>query len=75
MTQTTIRKLEPPTVTSSAAFTAFVLKQLRCAELRAELCVNQIKTARTALSDGLITPEIAILILSETGVSLDEVAL
>jgi hypothetical protein len=64
---------EPTTVEpSSAAFTAFVLRQLRCAELRAELVANQCKRAAAAVSGGLISPEMALLVLHETGVELDD---
>jgi hypothetical protein len=61
---------EPTTVEpSSAEFTAFVFKQLRCAKLRAEITVNQTEMAMKALNAGILSPEMAILILAECGSS------
>jgi hypothetical protein len=63
--------VEPTTVEpSSAAFTAFMLKQIRCAKLRAEITANQADMALAALSAGLITPEMAVLVLAECGVEV-----
>jgi hypothetical protein len=50
---------------ASAAFTAFVLGQIRITKLRAELAANQADAALAALSGGLISPETAILLLAE----------
>jgi hypothetical protein len=61
---------EPITEASSAAFTKFVLRQIECAKLRAALVVNQADMASAALSAGLISPEMAILILAETDVEV-----
>jgi hypothetical protein len=70
MTQTTIES-EPTTVEpSSSNFTAFVLAQIGCAKLRAEITVNQIEMAATALSAGMISPEAALLILAECGLEI-----
>lgn len=56
-----------PIVASSSDFTAFVLRRLRCAELRVQIIGVEIKEIRTALTAGLISPEIAILGLHECG--------
>ena len=56
--------------TASSTFTAFVLTQLRCAQLKAEIVVNQIEAATAALSAGMITAEQAILILAETSIEV-----
>ena len=61
--------LTSPTETSSA-FTQFVLRQIECAKLRSQLVVNQADMALAALSGGLISPEQAILILTECGVEV-----
>ena len=61
--------LASPTEASSA-FTQLVLRQIECAKLRAELVVNQADMAIIALSGGLISPEMAILILAECGVEV-----
>jgi hypothetical protein len=58
------------TTEASSAFSQFVLRQIECAKLRAELTVNQTDMALSALSAGLISPETAILILAETGVEV-----
>jgi hypothetical protein len=50
----------------SSAFTAFLLAQLRSAALRSKLVANQIEAATVALSTGVITAEMALLILHET---------
>jgi hypothetical protein len=63
-----------PTTASGAAFTDFILAQIRIAKTRAELTVTQADMAITALSAGLITPEPAILVLAECGLPLDEVS-
>jgi hypothetical protein len=71
MTQITIRKLEPPTaLPSSSSFTAFLIGQIECAKLRAEITINQCDMAVTALSGGLISPEAALLILHEAGLEI-----
>jgi hypothetical protein len=71
MTQQQTITLESPTVeSSSAAFTAFVIEQIRCAKLRAEITVNQCEMAAAAVSAGLISPEIALLVLHECGVEV-----
>jgi hypothetical protein len=72
MTITTIRKPEPTTVESSSAFAHFVLQQIGCAKLRAQITINQIEAAAAALSAGMISPEAALLILHEIGLSLVE---
>jgi hypothetical protein len=59
---------------ASSAFTHFVLRQIGCAKLRAELVANQADMAITALSAGLITPEMALLVLAECGLPLGEVS-
>ena len=69
MTHQTITP-EPTTVESSSSFTAFVVEQLRCAKLRAQITVNQTEMALTALSGGMITAEQAILVLAETGIEV-----
>jgi hypothetical protein len=61
---------ELPALPSSSSFTAFVVEQIGCAKLRAEITVNQCDVAITALNAGLISPEAAILILAETGVEV-----
>jgi hypothetical protein len=72
VTQPAIKELEPPTVAPSSAFTDFVLKQISCAKLHAELTVNQCDMAITALSGGLIPPEVALLVLAECGLEIGE---
>jgi hypothetical protein len=69
MTHPAIKEPEP-TVEPSSAFTAFVLEQIRCAKLRAQMIVNHCEMAITALSAGLITSEAAILILAETDIEV-----
>jgi hypothetical protein len=58
------------TTETSSAFTQFVLRQIECTKLRAELVANQADAASAALAAGLISPEQAILILSECGVEV-----
>jgi hypothetical protein len=71
MATTTITP-EPTTVEpSSSSFTAFVIGQIGCAKLRAEIIVNQCDMAITALSGGFISPEAALLILHEAGLELE----
>jgi hypothetical protein len=65
VTQPAIKEPEPMTVEPSSRFTAFVLQQIGCAKLRAEITVNQCDVAITALNAGMITAEQAILILAE----------
>ena len=65
-TGTTRSAAEP----SSDTFAEFVLKQIHHAKLRAQITVNQIEMAATALSAGMISPEAAILVLAETGVEV-----
>ena len=71
MTHQTITP-EPTTAEPSSAFTDFVLKQIRCTKLRAQITVNQTEMAITALSAGMISPEVALLIVAETGLELIE---
>jgi hypothetical protein len=54
----------------SSGFVDFILHRLRVAELRAKIVANEIATTATALSAGMITPEMAILILAETGLEI-----
>jgi hypothetical protein len=70
MTHHQIQTVASTTVAPSSGFTAFVIGQIRCAKLRAEITVNQCDVAITSLSAGLISPEAAILIVAETGVEL-----
>jgi hypothetical protein len=73
VTQPAIKEPAPaerPALPSSSSFTAFVIEQIGCARLHAELTVNQCDMAITALSAGMITPEMAILILAETGLEI-----
>jgi hypothetical protein len=69
MSTSSIRIIPSATIAStteaSSAFTQFILRQIGCAKLRAELVVNQIEAAETALSGGMISAEQAILILAE----------
>jgi len=58
-----------PTTEPSSAFVSFVLRQLNCARLEALLAANEIATTATALSGGLISAEVALLILHETGLA------
>jgi hypothetical protein len=55
--------------TPSTAFTDFILAQLNWAALRSKI-TNQIETAITALRAGLITPEMALLVLTECGLEI-----
>jgi len=66
--------VEPTTVEPSSGFAQFVLRQIECAKLRAEITANQCEMALAALSAGLISPEAAILMLAETGLALDEMS-
>jgi hypothetical protein len=59
-----------PITEPSSAFTHYVLRQIECAKVRAELVANQADMALAALSGGLISPEMAILILAETDVEV-----
>jgi hypothetical protein len=70
MISTTNLSSTEPTTAPSASFVDFVLAQIRCAKLRAELTVNQCEMAIVALSAGMISPEMAILILTECGVEV-----
>lgn len=65
MTQLAIKEPEPTTVEPSSAFTSFILAQLNYAALRSKIITNQIETAAGALAAGMISPEMAILILAE----------
>jgi hypothetical protein len=56
-----------PTTAPSTAFADFILAQIRCAALRSKITCNQLEAAATALSAGMISPEMALLILHETG--------
>jgi hypothetical protein len=56
--------------TPSTAFTDFILAQLNWAALRSKIITNQIETAITALRAGLITPEMALLVLTECGLEI-----
>jgi hypothetical protein len=69
---TTKSSAESITEPSSSSFTAFVIGQIHCAKLRAQITVNQTEMALTALSAGMITAEQTILILAETGLELAE---
>jgi hypothetical protein len=59
---------------ASSTFTAFVLAQLRCTQLKAEIVVNQIEAATVALNAKIITPEVALLLMHEAGLPLVEVS-
>jgi hypothetical protein len=59
-----------PITEASSAFTQFVLRQIGCAKARAEIVVNQADMALAALSAGLISPEMAIMVLAECGVEV-----
>ena len=73
MTITLNSSASAPTVESSSdAFSMFVLEQIRCARLRAETTANQCEMAAAALSAGIVTPEMALLVLHETRVELGE---
>lgn len=58
---------EPTATEPSSAFTAFLLAQFRCAEVRARILANELKATAVALSAGLISAETALLHLHETG--------
>jgi len=62
--------VEPTTVEPSSGFAQFVLRQIECAKLRAEITANQCETVLAALSAGLISPEIALLVLHECGIEV-----
>jgi hypothetical protein len=62
--------LTEPMTEPSSGFTSFILAQLNCAVLRSKIITNQIEATITALSAGMITPETAILILTECGVEV-----
>jgi hypothetical protein len=70
MTHQTITS-ELATVEPSSGFVDFILRRLRVAELQAKIVANEIATTATALSAGMITPEMAILILAETGLEIE----
>ena len=59
-----------PITEPSSGFVDFILRRLRVAELRAKAIVNEIEATTVALSGGLISPEMAILILAECGVEV-----
>jgi hypothetical protein len=58
------------TTEASSAFTRFILRQIHCTKVRAQLVASQADMALTALSGGLISPEAAILILHEAGIEV-----
>jgi hypothetical protein len=58
--------MQSPTEPSSD-YTGFILRQLRCAGLRARLIVNQIDSIGIALRDNFIGPDDAIAWLHEAG--------
>ena len=71
MTQQQTITPESTTVeSSSSGFVGFILRRLRVAELRAKVIANEIEATATALSAGFISPEAAILMLAETGISV-----
>ena len=72
MTTATLRTSEAPTsaLASSSSFTAFMLEQIRCAKLRAEITANQCEMAAAALSAGIVSPEMALLVLYETDIEV-----
>jgi hypothetical protein len=63
----TIDKPAPTVVESSSDFITFLLGQIRCAELRARIAVNELRATAVALSGGLIGAEDALAMLGEAG--------
>jgi hypothetical protein len=57
-----------PISTGSSGFTDYLMRELRCASLRARLMVNEIQFAGTALKAGLIAPEVVLEHLRDLGV-------
>jgi hypothetical protein len=62
--------LTEPTTEPSSGFTSVILAQLNCAVLRSKIITNQLEATIAALSAGLISPEMAMLMLAETGVEV-----
>ena len=54
--------------TTSSGFADHVLRELRCAKLRAALAVNEITAMGVALRAGLIDPDHAMEHLADVGV-------
>jgi hypothetical protein len=71
MTQPAIKEYEPTTAAPSSGFADFILHRLRVATLRAKIVANEIEATATALRGGLISPEAAILILTECGLEIE----
>lgn len=71
----TLTTLEPSaasaSTTEASAFTQFVLQQIECTKLRAALVANQADMALAALAAGTITPEMALLVLTECRIEVD----
>lgn len=55
------------TTSASSAFAAFVIGRLRCAQIQAEIVLNQINSVSAALSAGWIGGEDALACLDESG--------
>jgi|HubBroStandDraft_6_1064221.scaffolds.fasta_scaffold3874858_1 hypothetical protein len=54
--------------TTSSGFANYLVRELRCASLRARLAANEIQTMGLALRLGLIGPEVVLEHLHEVGV-------
>ena len=52
---------------ASSTFTKYLLRELRCASLKARLAVNEIQFVGVALKGGLIDPTAALEHLAEVG--------
>ena len=57
----------PDTITSSTGFADYILLNLRCAELRARLMVNEVLATKLALGAGFIDIDNALAHLTEVG--------
>jgi len=55
------------TTSPSSAVCDFLLAELRCADLRGRLWVNEIEAVGVALKAALMPPDVAIQHLAETG--------
>jgi hypothetical protein len=62
-----ISKPAPTATEPSSDFISFLLGQIRCAELRARIAANELRTTAVALAGGLIGGEDALAMLGEAG--------
>ena len=70
MTTITITKPEPAATESPFDFITFLLEQIRCAELRARIAANELRSTAVALAGGLIDAPAALAMLDDAGLDI-----